>query len=323
MRPPNTVFLATAALLFGCSSSPGAGAGGAGGSAGAGGAGGGTGGAAGSPNAIVGGFAVELKSAFTAVTGSVASGPRPEAVILKVVDEVGSCRLRTPRVPFCNIPCGGDAICADDDKCLPSPKAQNLGVVKVKGLGAAEFSMDPIQGTYSPSGDVMLPSPPCPEGAAIEIQTAGGVYRPFVLQAKGITPLTVAGAGPIAVAAGQPLQLQWTPPGDASFSRIKVRLDLSHHGGKKGEIECDVPDNGALEIPGSMIGKLIALGTAGFPTVYVTRFSAGDALIEPGRVTLEVSSTIDRELQVPGVVSCMEDSECPPGKTCQVDKTCR
>ncbi|HET6282655.1 MAG TPA: hypothetical protein VFH73_16945 [Polyangia bacterium] len=311
VRRLNAVVLASAALLLGCSSSPGAGASG------------GTGGATGSPDAIVGAFVVELKAGFSAVSGSVSNGPRPEAVILKVVDEVGGCRLRTPRVPFCNIPCGGDAVCADDDKCLPSPKSQDLGLVRVKGLGAAEFSMDPVKGMYSPSADVMLPSPPCPEGAPIEIQTGGGAYRPFVLRAKGISPLTVAGADPIPLTDAEPLQLRWTPPGDASVSRIAVRLDLSHHGGKKGQIDCDVPDNGSFDIPAALVGKLIALGTAGFPTAYVTRVSTGEALIEPGRVTLEVSSSIDRPLQVPGVVSCMDTSECPPGKTCQVDRTCK
>jgi hypothetical protein len=326
----STLLLVTVsgALLLGCSSSPGAGAGGAGGSAGA---GGGSGGTTGSPDIVVGGFAVQLKAAdptinapaYTAVAGRVADGPRPNTVIMKVVEEAGGCRLRTPRVPFCNTACGSESVCGDDDKCLPYPKAQNLGLVRVKGLGAGEFSMEPINGNYQPSASVMLPNPPCPEGAPIELQTAGGAYPSFTLKAKGITALAVAGSGAIPLTSDQPLKLQWTAPGDASFSRVLVRVDISHHGGLKGEIECDVPDTGTLEIPGTMVGKLIALGTAGFPTVYLTRASTGYAVIQPGRVTLEVSSSVERPLEIDGIVSCNDTVDCPAGKICQADRTCR
>mgnify|MGYP006173933529 CR=1 FL=1 len=32
----------------------------------------------------------------------------------------------------------------------------------------------------------------------------------------------------------------WKPPGPTSLSRIEITMDLSHHGGSKGKIECDV-----------------------------------------------------------------------------------
>lgn len=323
------------ALFVGCSSSPGAGTGtggasGSGGSGSGGAAGGGSGGTPGNADTVVGAFAVRLipavpatnSPAFTAVVGRVDDGPTPEGVVMTVVEQANGCRLRTPSAPFCSPACGVSAVCTAGNKCVTHPKAQNLGTVKVRGLGSAEFSMEPISGNYQPPGEVELPNPPCAEGAEVTIETGGGAYPPFTVKAKGITELKVTGTGNIPLNLNQPLNLAWTPPGAASVSRIHVRVDISHHGGLKGEIDCDVPDNGALEIPATMVTKLINLGVAGFPTVYVTRESSGSTVIHPGKVNLEISSSVERPLQLAGVVSCNDDSECPPGKPCLGDRTC-
>jgi hypothetical protein len=190
-----------------------------------------------------------------------------------------------------------------------------VGTVTVRGVGPAELKLDPINNNYQAID--AIPNPPCPEGADVSMQSAGGAYDPFLLQAKCILPLEVTGPTPLPLRADQPLNLSWTPPGNAALTRIQIRVDISHHGGIKGEIVCDVPDNGALQIPASMTGQLIALGTAGFPMVYLTRISTASAMIPPGRVALNISSLVKRDLDVPGIISCVDTSECPPGKTCQ------
>jgi hypothetical protein len=103
-------------------------------------------------------------------------------------------------------------------------------------------------------------------------------------------------------------------------SRIRISLDLAHHGGKKGEIECEVPDNGAFEIPEPLVSELVSLGLAGFPTVNVTRLSQSNSTA-PAQVSLVISASVEREVDS-GVQSCLADSSCFAPDVCRADKTC-
>ena len=73
----------------------------------------------------------------------------------------------------------------------------------------------------------------------------------------------------------KPLTLTWTAKGASADSTIHVHLDISHHGGTKGQIECDTADSGSLTIGASLVTQLVNLGVAGFPTVRLTRSSVG------------------------------------------------
>jgi hypothetical protein len=312
----------TAALLLvllsiGCAASPGNG---------------GTGGSGGAPitGEVVGTFEVRLvpaapdNVAYTAVSGRVADGPTPPNRSMKLVEQAGDCQLRKPYAPVCKTPCDGTSVCAADDRCQRAPTEQNVGTVRVKGLGTAEFTMPLIAGTYQPPAEVMLPYPPAAEGTAVQMQTSGGAYTPFTLEGKTIAPLVLAGSGPLPIIPGMPLELAWTRPGNASLARVTVRMDVSHHGGGlKGDIVCETADSGALTIPASLLDHLVALGTAGFPTIYITRLATSSISIAPGRVTLEISSSVERNLQIPNLTSCTKNEDCPSGKTCQSDDTCR
>jgi hypothetical protein len=296
---------------------------------------GGTGGSGGSGagptiSDAVGTFEVRLvpaapdNVAYTAVSGRVADAPTPPNLLMRIVERAGDCQLRKPHAPVCRTPCDGTSVCADDDRCQRSPIEQNVGTIRVKGLGAAEFTMQLIVGTYQLPGDVMLPYPPAAEGTAIVMQTSGGVYEPFTLEGRAIAPLVLAGSGPLPLTPGMPLRLEWTRPGDASLARVAVRIEVSHHGGGlKGDIVCETADSGALAVPASLLDHLVALGTAGFPTVYVTRVASNSVAIRPGRVALEISSSAERNLQIPNLTSCTKNEDCPSGKTCQGDDTCR
>jgi hypothetical protein len=117
--------------------------------------------------------------------------------------------------------------------------------------------------------------------------------------------------------------LSWTAP-RAGGGKVHVKLDISHHGGSKGRIECDADDTGAIELPATLVSELLQLGAAGFPTVIVTRKGpVGSAVLAPGRVELTVSSEAEHAVLVPGIVSCTDSSECPMGQTCQPDLTCK
>lgn len=288
----------------------------------------------GDPKILVGTFLVSLvapdtatgSAGYTSVVGKVSSGPTPSQVIYTESSSSGACKLMKPRVPFCNQACTGGAVCVEDDTCQSYPTAKSVGTVKATGIkttaGATEFSMSPVANNYQPTGGVSCPFPAFAEGDAIKLESSGGDYAPFTLSSKGISPLSLNSTG-LKLQSGQALSLSWTPPGVAG-STISVKLDISHHGGTKGMIQCDADDTGSLTIAASLITELLNLGTAGFPTIIVTRTApVGSAVIAPGRVDLTISSTVEQAVEVPGVVSCKDTSECPAGQTCQSDLTCK
>jgi hypothetical protein len=117
--------------------------------------------------------------------------------------------------------------------------------------------------------------------------------------------------------------LSWNAASDPDASSVHLKLDISHHGGSKGMIECDAADNGSLTIPAALVKELLGLGVAGFPTVILTRSSTTRAQAGAGAVALVVGSTTERSVTVPGVDSCTSDEQCPSGEVCQPDLTCK
>jgi len=277
------------------------------------------------PSAVVGSFIVELvgktdsSDPYVAVSGKVYDGVTPSTVVWDMVTSGAGCQLLKPRAPFCSTPCSG-GVCVEDDQCASYPTAQDLGPVTLQGLGSADVVMKPIANSYQLPGDVTLAYPPAAEGAPLTLKVSGGPYGAFSIQTKMVAPLLAAGT--LTLDASQPLDLKWTAPSDTALARMQVKVDISHHGGSKGKIECDVPDSGSLQIPASMIARLIDLGVAGFPTVTLTRVVSGSTALAPGKVSLQALSSVALELIVPGVQSCHEDTDCPSGKPCQQDLTC-
>ena len=137
-----------------------------------------------------------------------------------------------------------------------------------------------------------------------------------------IGPLQLTSADP-ALARDQPTTLTWSPPVGGGASRVWLQLDISHHGGSKGKIECDAPDTGSLTMSAMLMTRLLDLGAAGFPTVIVTRKATSSTLVTAGRVDLVLSSKVEQPVTVPGIQSCTEDTDCTPPQTCQNDLTCR
>ncbi|WP_437546341.1 hypothetical protein WME97_42025 [Sorangium sp. So ce367] len=325
-----------ALVSLACSSSGGDDTSGSGGSAGgSGGSGGSTGSGepTGDPTKLVGAFQVRSLPASepgaagsTAVIGKIYDGPTPSQIVWEVKTEEGGCQLLTPRVPFCNEPCGGSAVCVEDDTCQPYPAAHSAGNVTVTGLnlesGEASLVMSPTANNYQPPAGVKLLYPPVDEGDVLRFEASGDFFSAFTVEAKGVSPLDLLNET-IELEPDQPLQLEWTPPGQAGISKVYVKLDISHHGGTKGMIECNVEDTGSLDVPASLVKQLLDLGVAGFPTIIVTRKSVGSTTIPPGRVDLVVSSQIEQAVMIAGLTSCNDDSQCPEGQTCQSDLTCK
>jgi hypothetical protein len=336
MRAWSALLPALAALAACSSSKDVAGAGGAGGAS----TNPGADAAAADPAATIGAFDIRLvppvaamgtspaTPAYTSIQGQVRSSPRPPTLQLNLAAQDGACRLYTPTAPFCEPPCIGGT-CVTGGKCVPDPTPRNVGMVTIMGVatqpGSAPVSMapDPPKYFYQPNADVKTSFPPFAEGADVLLSAAGAELPAFKIAGKGIRLLEVPSEAPIPVAKGKPLPVRWQAPGRADLTRVEVTVDISHHGGFKGAITCDTADSGSLDIPAVLVGKLIDLGVAGFPTVAVVRRATSNAQLAPGRVELNVMSERVLPLIVDGHTSCSEDLPCPAGQTCQQNQLCR
>lgn len=260
---------------------------------------------------------------YTTVAGKVSDGPTPTLPVWKksVVD--GDCALFVPRNAFCTS-CSG--VCVDDETCELYPTAKSVGTATLTGLrtsaGPAQQTLSPGPGDYYQLIDE-LPFPAFDEGGEISVATSGGDYPAFTLKSTGILPLELTN-DTITVAQDQPVTLTWTKPSISGISQIAAVLEIAHHGGVKANVTCATSDSGSLTISASLVTQLIAKGVAGFPTVTVTRSAVGSTPVGSGRVELQILSSVERQVTIPGVISCTEDSDCPNGRTCDTDatKTC-
>lgn len=282
---------------------------------------------------LVGGFSVQLIApvpasgevpevpGFTAVSGRVNDGPTPALVLWDLAETEGDCRLVTPRVPFCAEGCPGGSACVGEDTCLAYPSAVNAGVVHTTGLrtgdDSAALDLEPVAGAYQ----AQLPYPAFDDGDALVFEAAGGDVPAFTLTSHGIAPLGLT-ASEFPLQDGQPMPIAWNASA-GGHSEIHIKLDISHHGGSRGQIECLTADDGAFELPAALLGRLLDLGVAGFPTVIVARKSIGVTNLRTTRVELLVQSVVERPVLIEGLVSCFDDADCAPDQTCQPNLTCR
>lgn len=299
------------------------GAGAAGGTAGT----GGSGGSAGTGNAgsgtTLGGITVKLveanaatgAAAYTSLLGKFQDGPQPPNIPLEVAEVNGDCALLVPSLPSCIPTCPNNALCTDDGVCTPFPNAVNVGTIDVEGLGAGPFSMQPLTSAFAYQAPMTLPNPPCEEGSTVRAAADG-----FALDSPCVAQLELTTSDAPSVRSGEALPLSWVPAGVPDISHVHVVLDVAHHGGKKGEIVCDVSDTGSFDIPEPLVTRLVELGLAGYPTVVMTRTS-GAAVTEASDIVLTIASPLERLVNT-GVISCTEDADCPSGTTCQVELVC-
>lgn len=296
---------------------------GAGGTGGAAGAAGSAGAAPSGGGELYGTFNVTLNPAMaetmsrasTTIVGTVYDGPALSPSRSMEMAEADGCRLYVPSPVFCAQSCGAGAICVDDDTCATHPKSVDVGTVTITGVGQSPIMMDRVVDSYQPKAGVVLPHPPCAEGSAVMLRASD-----IELSTACIAPLAFDGT--VRLEKGQPIRLTWGAPGRPELSKIRIKVDISYHAGSKGRIECEVADNGSFEIAASLSDGLLELGVAGFPVAALTRVSSAAGSGKTAGLSLNVVATVDRPIEIPGLVSCSEDTECPSGQTCQVDRRC-
>lgn len=255
--------------------------------------------------------------------GKLYDGPTPATTIFSVDQTDGDCRVETPRVPFCATPCGGSAACVEDNVCQAYPTSKNGGTIHVTGLlvggGVTPFDMTPINNGYQVPASVTLSIPPFTDGAPLGLEVAGSSAVPaFTVSGQGVAPIALSQMT-YPLAPSTALDLQWTAGSSATAARIEVEIDISHHGGLRGQILCDTADDGSLTIGAGLTTRLINLGVSGFPTMVVRRVKKSST----GKVDFKVVSSTEVSLTIPGLTSCTDDSECPMGQTCQTDLRCQ
>lgn len=279
-----------------------------------------------------GSFTVTLKAptaltqGYSSILGKIFDAPSPSATTWVKVNEVGSCRVLTPEVPFCDPSCGGGTTCVEGNKCLASGNALGVGKVSVTGVkaktGETSFEMDlPESFSYQQPNNLILEHPPFEEGGSVVFSAPGSASVPaFTLSGKGIAPLVML-VDSLTLTPGNPIPLQWTPAKTAGASSIYILVDISHHGGTKGKIECETADNGSLTIPAVLTDKLKALGVAGFPKIEITR----KAIVKNPAVNVDLilESGVTQLLEIPGLISCFDDLDCPGVQKCQDDAQCK
>lgn len=279
----------------------------------------------------VGTFQLELAPARgdqpgeAAILGTVLNGPTPGTVVWEVAATDGACELRTPRVPFCDPGCDSSEACVEDDECQPYSTAIEVGTVTVSGVetttGATEFSMEPVAGYYQPAADIDLAFPPFAEGDPVTFTVDGGTTAPaFTMTARGIAALDVP-EDVITLDDGQSVEVTWSPAGQPDLSVMNLSVNVSYHAGTKGIIACQTPDTGTLELSGALLDQLKALGLSGWPIIVYSRTSRGTT--DPNvAVDLLIESSATRDVEIPGVISCNSDADCPDGQSCQPDFQC-
>jgi hypothetical protein len=277
------------------------------------------------PATRVGGFEIGLfdrpGDAFTQIRGAVRNLVEPASVWLEVARE-GECRVIAGRSLVCQQACPSDQTCTGENTCVDEPRSQDLGTVTVTGLAGPVLVLQYVAGMgyYAPLPPA-VPFPPAPPDGEIRLQTSGGVYAPLSLIGHGIEPLRFEAA--LRVVPGQPLAIEWTPPARNGVARIEIVLDLAAHGAVAARLACAVPDTGRAVISASLVDQLIAQGIGGYPRITLRRRAVVSTTIEPGCVEFGVSSEKVRDVAIEGVISCLEQAQCPPGQQCRANLTCQ
>jgi hypothetical protein len=264
----------------------------------------------------------------TTVVGRVQDGATPSQIVWTASMQSGDCRLMTPSIPSCTPACGSSAACVAENTCQRYATGLPAGAATINGLrgtaGASPITLTNVANNYQLPAGTTLMYPAFAEGEALTIQAAGeGAIPAFTLTNAGIAPINVTSAN-LMVAASTAVNLTWTAPTTSAVEqRVKVKLDISHHGGTRGMITCDTDDDGSLEIAAPLVTALVSLGVAGFPSIVVSRERTTSTTVGSGTVNFVVSSDIEQYVTVPGVRSCTGDEDCMGMGTCQDDLTCR
>lgn len=266
---------------------------------------------------------------YATLDGKIYAAPVPSRVGWTETATDGDCRLIEPEVPSCAEACEPPTFCiADDNRCGQEPPTVSVGEVTVFGLTTLGMTpsitlapLNPTTNAYNATGDAALEYPPFTPGAEVVLHADGGALEAFDIGAVGIESLSLDGEEPLPFTGEENVLVSWQP-GSVDAASIEATVDVSFHGGTKGQILCDTDDDGELSVGRDLVTQLIELGVAGFPQVMLTRRSSSFANVATHHVEFNIVSRRTRLLSIPGVESCVDDDQCDEGQVCLDDSTC-
>lgn len=267
----------------------------------------------------VGSLSVSSVTDRTIIAGAVSSGTTPSS-IPHVAAEAQGCQLLTPRSLICD-ECASDEVCAGEDECVPKPSKVSAGTLIVDGL-LTPVAVTPNGITLDYSKTVLDPFPAYEPGAEIDFRVEGDVIEAVDAKVWGVPNLTTSQTV-VSVAPGEPAQLEWsTDQVDGEQSAVFISFSVNVHGAVTGWIECVVPDTGEFEIPSELVSQLIDLGLSGFPRVDIERRSSATAELANGCLDIYSASKLTLDIEVDGLASCTEDTDCEEGQACSEEMVC-
>lgn len=259
-----------------------------------------------------GAFNIDSNADFSFVTGSVANGVVPSHILTNVLTD-GECTIWRRENPFCDPSCTSGTACDFDGNCVPYPEGQDVGTVTVDGLlSPVSMSPTPPGNTYT---DTSVPNPPWEPGSLVSLRASGGVYEPFRLY--GVAPEhLVPTSGAWVITPGEPFSITWEAPSGPVRTEVVVNLRIDLHGVTPSSLRCVFEDDGAGEVPASVLDQLMAAGVTGFPAGDIARRTADSTNAGGGCADLVLSSSSLAQVSITGYTPCRQDFECPEGTTC-------
>jgi hypothetical protein len=258
--------------------------------------------------AIVLNPAVEDASAYTSIVGKVYSASYPTEITETVIASDSNCKVYKYSVQGCFEPaCTGDEVCVAMNVCEARPSLVSVGDVSVDGVGPSPLKLTVTNYNYQYPLD--LPYPGVTEGQPVTLTGTGGVFSAFTVSAKGVAPLVLSNSSYL-ISKNQPLTVNWTPGAASVGAEVTVTLNISKHGGSAGYMQCKTTDSGSLTIAADVLQKLVEQGIAGFPELLVKRSTHGEAIVNTGKISLDVQAEAKPALNIEGSCSCFDDSDC-------------
>ncbi len=185
----------------------------------------------------------------------------------------------------CEPDCGSHEYCSPTLGCEPAPVFSHGGDLVFGGL-TTELTLSPTaDGDYVL--DQAIPDDLFTEGTVVSVDAAGAGTPSFAAAVTAPPPLEPAlPCDPIA--AGQDYSISWTP-GESENARVRAEIFFGYHAAAGPMIRCEVEDDGAFEVPLSMLDDPTSI------PVYTVKLSRFDrAVVETGTaasVSFEVASS--------------------------------
>jgi hypothetical protein len=233
-------------------------------------------------------FRIELTEYDDWAYGSVANPVQPELWWVPEM-EIGDCVFHLADLGFCDPPCVPPELCSAADECVMLPDRVSAGEIVVEGL-KADLTLvveEPYQ-YYTPlfdpepaGGDIF------DEGDPISAMAAGDVVPAFQVQTTGVTTLQTSLACPLEFAAGQPLEVAWTPASQGDSIRFVLRS--GNHGAQFSSVVCATADDGELTVDAALVDAYLAQWRP-VELWNLVRYSEGSAVAGETLVTLRAVS---------------------------------